>query len=146
MTIKKYGSDREQFINDLMKLMVPVKGGTIELRDYINMNKWLSSDYSLSDPGSIKKVITWTETIGPFHVMKYPVTQHLYHFVMHNEVEPYVYNNLPITDVSWIDSLAFCNELSRILGRTECYTITNESENTTYNKEANGFRLLSDAE
>ena len=33
-----------------------------------------------------------------------------------------------------------------MLGRTECYTITNESENTIYNNKANGFRLLSDAE
>ena len=94
----------------------------VELRDYINMNKWISSDYTLSDPGrgSDKKVITWTETIEPFYVMKYPVTQHLYHFVMHEEeVEPNV-NNLPITEVSWLDSLVFCNALSRILGRTEC--------------------------
>jgi formylglycine-generating enzyme required for sulfatase activity len=33
-----------------------------------------------------------------------------------------------------------------MLGRTECYTITNESENTVFNKKADGFRLLTDAE
>ncbi|QKS46611.1 SUMF1/EgtB/PvdO family nonheme iron enzyme [Paenibacillus cellulosilyticus] len=131
-----------------MKLMVPIEGGTIELRDYMNMNKWLSSDYTLSDPGrgSKRTVITWTETIEPFHVMKYPVTQHLYHSVMYDqEVEP-IMNTLPITEVSWLDSIVFCNELSRLFGRTECYTITKESKNTIFNAKTNGFRLLSDAE
>ncbi|CAM4470755.1 SUMF1/EgtB/PvdO family nonheme iron enzyme [Paenibacillus xylanexedens] len=78
--------------------------------------------------------------------MKYPVTQQLYHFVMHEEeIEPIV-SKLPITEVSWMDAITFCNELSRKLGRMECYTVTNESENTIFNKIANGFRLLSDAE
>ncbi|MHA6484551.1 formylglycine-generating enzyme family protein [Paenibacillus sp. strain BS8-2] len=129
-----------------MNLMVPVKGGSIELRDYVNTNKWLSSDYKLSNPGSHKKEITWTETIEHFYVMKYPVTQQLYHFVMNEEEIAPMLNNLPITDVSWLDSISFCNTLSRMLGKTECYTITNESVNTIYNKAANGFRLLSDAE
>lgn len=102
MTIGKYGNDRERFLKDLMKLMVPIEGGIVELRDYINMNKWLSSDYTLSDPGrgSDKKVITWTETIEPLYVMKYPVTQQLYHFVMHGEEVELNVNNLPITNVS----------------------------------------------
>ncbi len=145
MKIPKYENDRERFLKELIHLMVSIKGGTIELRDYINMDKWLSSDYTLSNPGSVKKAITWSEMIEPFHVMKYPVTQHLYHLVMHEEVEMSV-DHLPMTEVSWIDSIIFCNKLSRMLGRTECYTITNESEKTTYNKTANGFRLLTDAE
>lgn len=57
MTIQKYGSDRERLLKELMNLMVPVKGGTIELRDYVNTNKWLSSDYTLSNPGSNKKLL-----------------------------------------------------------------------------------------
>jgi hypothetical protein len=38
MKIGKYGSDRERFLKDLLNLMVPIEGGTVELRDYINMN------------------------------------------------------------------------------------------------------------
>src|SRR5690554_6063879 len=148
MTISKYESNREQFLKDIMNLMVPIEGGTVELRDYMNNNKWLSSNSTLSDPGrgSDKRVITWTEAIEPFYVMKYPVTEHLYHFVMHKEESDPNVNNLPITEVSWLDSIHFCNALSRIIGRTECYTISTESENTIYNHKANGFRLLSDAE
>lgn len=36
--------------------------------------------------------------------------------------------------------------MSKLLGRSECYLITDESENTKYNAQANGFRLLTDAE
>lgn len=133
---------------DIMNLMVPIQGGTVELRDYVNVNKWLSSDYTLSDPGrgNDRKVITWTETIEPFYVMKYPITQHLYRYVMHGEEEASHFSNRPITEVSWVDAILFCNELSRMFGRTECYSVTNESVNTIYNNQANGFRLLSDAE
>lgn len=147
MTIRNR-NDRERFFKEVMKLMIPIEGGNVELRDYINMNKWLSTDYTLSDPGrgGDRKVIAWTETIEPFYVMKYPVTQHLYHYVMHEEeIEPNV-KNLPITGVSWSDSIVFCNALSRMFGRSECYSISIESENTIYHNEANGFRLLSDAE
>ncbi|APO46126.1 hypothetical protein BS614_20235 [Paenibacillus xylanexedens] len=39
----------------------------------------------------------------------FPVTQQLYHFVMHEEeIEPIV-SKLPITEVSWMDAIAFCN-------------------------------------
>jgi formylglycine-generating enzyme required for sulfatase activity len=148
MTIGKYGSEHERFINDLMNLMVPIEGGTVELRDYVNKKKWLSSNYTLSDPGrgSDRQVITWTETLEPFYVMKYPVTRRLYHFVMHpEEVEPAI-DTLPITEVSWLEALVFCNKLSSIVGRTECYTIASESGDALYNSKANGFRLLSDAE
>lgn len=148
MTSGMFESDNERFLKKVMDLMVPLESETVELRDYINTNKWVSSDYTLANPGrgSDRKVITWSEKIESFYVMKYPVTQNLYYAVMHGcEVEPNV-SNLPVTNVSWIDSLVFCNALSRILGRTECYTITNESENTIYNNKEDGFRLLTDAE
>lgn len=135
-------------IQDIMNLMVPLEGGTVALRDYVNPNKWLSSDYTLSNPGSgsSREVITWTETIEPFYVMRVPVTRELYYDVVHGGAVQPGTGNLPMTEVSWADSVAFCNELSRKVGRTECYAISSESENTIYNREANGFRLLTDAE
>lgn len=143
------GNNGERDLIEIMNLMVPIEGGTVELRDYVNRNKWLSSNYTLSDPGrgSDREVITWSETIEPIYVMKYPVTRHLYHLVMNEEeVDPLSGSNLPITEVTWLDTIVFCNKLSRRLNRTECYTITNETENIIYNKNANGFRLLTDAE
>lgn len=73
--MEKYGSDKARFLKEIMDLMVPIEVGSIELRDFLNTDKWLSTDYTLSNPGSSKKTITWTEAIEPFHVMKYPVTQ-----------------------------------------------------------------------
>ncbi len=148
MILRNYGGDSELFHTDIMNLMVPIEGGTVELRDYINTTKWVSSDYTLADPGrgTDRKVMAWTEMIEPFYVMKYPVTQHLYHLVMQEEALESNRSNLPITEVSWLDSLAFCNKLSRVLGRDECYTIRKESEKTIYHNTANGFRLLTDAE
>lgn len=119
------------------------------MRDYRNTNKWISSNYKLADPGrgTDREVTTWTETIEPCYVMKYPVTRRLYHAVMEGEafLEASA-NNLPVTEVSWLDAVAFCNRLSSMLNREECYTIANESANTAYNRQANGFRLLTDAE
>lgn len=51
MTFGKYGGDRERLLEEVMNSMVLIEGGTVDLRDYINTNKWLSSDYTLSDPG-----------------------------------------------------------------------------------------------
>lgn len=148
MVIKKFDNDNERSLEDMMNWMVPIEGGIVELRDFTNMNKWVSSDYTLSDPGrgTDRKVMTWTEKIAPFFVMKYPLTQQLYNLVVNEEVKKLDANNLPITGVSWLDAINFCNSLSRILGRTECYTLSNESEHTVFNDKANGFRLLSDAE
>lgn len=148
MTIRKYGGDRERILEDAVKWMVPIEGGTVELRDYTNVNQWFSTNYTLSDPGrgTDRKVVIWTETIASFYVMKYPVTEQLYHLVMHEDAMNMSGSKLPITGVSWLDAIEFCNTLSRRLGKTECYTISNESENTVFNHKANGFRLLSDAE
>jgi formylglycine-generating enzyme required for sulfatase activity len=38
----------------------------------------------------------------------------------------------------------FCNRLSKLEGYTECYTIN--GNNVTWNKSANGYRLLTEAE
>lgn len=91
-------------LDNLMDLMVPIEGGTVDLRDYRNRNKWLSSDYTLSDPGrgSEREVTTWTETVEPFYVMKVPVTRRLYHEVMNQEELESNVNDLPMTEVSWV--------------------------------------------
>lgn len=144
----KIGFGTGRFSEDVIRLMVPIEGGTVELRDYMNRNKWFSSDYTLADPGRERdrKLIIRTETIDPFYVMKYPVTKGLYYDVIFEKELAANEMNLPMTEVSWTDAIVFCNQLSKILGRTECYTSNFESEYTSYNHNANGFRLLTDAE
>lgn len=146
--MNRFTAEHNQFREHVTNWMVPIAGGSVELRDYINMNKWMSSDYTLADPGrgTARKMITRTETIAPFYVMKYPVTKGLYEYVMLEKETAPAETNLPMTEVSWIDALVFCNELSTLIGRTECYNIQSDSEHTEYNAQANGFRLLTDAE
>lgn len=132
----------------VMQLMVPIAGGTVELSDFVNTGKWMSTNHTLADPGSekTKQRVTRTETVASFHVMKYPVTRGLYHAVMDGKDVATAEKNLPASDVSWSDAIAFCNKLSAELGRTPCYNIASESADTVFDREANGFRLLTDAE
>lgn len=146
--MKDSGAGTDQFREDVIQLMVPIAGGTVKLRDFKNMNQWFSSNYTLADPGREKdrQIITRTAKIDPFYVMKYPVTKGLYRHVMYDKGVASAKTNLPMTEVSWIDAIIFCNRLSTMLGRTACYIIHSESEHTVFNEQANGFRLLTDAE
>ena len=49
-------------------------------------------------------------------------------------------------DVSWNKAILFCNLLSRHLGLKECYSISDDGENVVWNREANGYRLPTEAE
>lgn len=133
--------------DSLIRGMIPIPGGTVKMSDFVNPGKWMSSDHTLADPGRARKQrITRTQMIAPFHVMKFPVTQGLYHLIMRGKEVAPEEKNLPVSNVSWTDTIAFCNRLSTDLGRTACYAIAEESERTVFDGKANGFRLLTDAE
>ena len=53
-------------------------------------------------------------------------------------------DNLPLTQISWYDSISICNWLSLMDGFEAVYTI--DGENITVNWEANGYRLPTEAE
>ena len=53
-------------------------------------------------------------------------------------------DNLPLTQISWYDSISICNWLSLMDGFELVYTI--EGENITVNWEATGYRLPTEAE
>jgi formylglycine-generating enzyme required for sulfatase activity len=50
----------------------------------------------------------------------------------------------PVTNVTWIDAIEFCNALSRLAGRKPCYTTTPDS--TVWALDADGFRLPQETE
>ena len=74
----------------------------------------------------------------------YPVTQELWDTVMKNKLT-YAYVDMsPVVKVTWLDCIQFCNRLSVLEGFVPVYDITGE---TAYcNWEANGYRLLTEAE
>ncbi len=113
-----------QVINDLL---VKVPQGTAEMRD-----------------DRINKV--WKIELDSFQLSKFPVTQSLYESIMGENPSMRKGNSLPVENVSWIDAVTFCNQLSESLEQTKCYNIDLKSGNISYNTDASGYRLPTEAE
>ena len=52
----------------------------------------------------------------------------------------------PVVNVSWIDAVKFCNNLSEMLALEKCYTLNSVSEKITVDVSKDGFRLPTDGE
>jgi formylglycine-generating enzyme required for sulfatase activity len=97
-------------------------------------------------------------TVSGFSMGRYEVTRAEYRAVMGRNPSHFSGDNLPVGLVSWYDAIAYCNALSIREGLTPAYTIDNRSDpnNTsstddlkwtvTWNREANGYRLPTEAE
>jgi formylglycine-generating enzyme required for sulfatase activity len=88
-------------------------------------------------------------TLNSFYMGKYPVTQAEYQEVMgknpsHHRGPPGTPRNLPVEQVSWFDAIEYCNKRSVKEGLAPCYTVNGNS--VTWNREANGYRLPTEAE
>jgi formylglycine-generating enzyme required for sulfatase activity len=81
---------------------------------------------------------------------KYEVTQKEYQEVMGTNPSnfkgdlPAQAGNLPVEQVSWYDAVEYCNKRSQKEGLTPAYTIN--GTNVTWNRNANGYRLPTEAE
>jgi formylglycine-generating enzyme required for sulfatase activity len=83
-------------------------------------------------------------TVSSFYMGKYPVTQKEYQEVMGTNPSNFKGDNLPVETVSWYDAVNYCNRLSQREGLTPAYTIN--GTNVTWNSNANGYRLPTEAE
>ncbi|MEX0662368.1 MAG: formylglycine-generating enzyme family protein [Balneolaceae bacterium] len=106
--------------------MVEIPRGNIELRDDRIKEKW-----------SVK--------IEPFLLHKYPVTQALYFEITNENPSTFKGNALPVETVTFKEAVIFCNILSTQNGLSPCYVVQ-ESEEITFVKTADGFRLPTEAE
>jgi len=106
-------------------------------------------------------------TVSSFYMSKYNVTQKEYMDVMGENPSFFQGDNLPVEKVSWYDVIEYCNRLSEREGLTPVYTINKNQIDpnnlnvisrsnqydpdslrwiVTWDKNANGYRLPTEAE
>jgi formylglycine-generating enzyme required for sulfatase activity len=98
-------------------------------------------------------------TVRSFYMGKYEVTQKEYQEVMGANPSDFKGGRLPVDQVSWYDAVEYCNKRSQKEGLTPAYTINKDLEDpyntdkfdetkwtVTLNKEADGYRLPTEAE
>jgi len=109
--------------------MIDVPGGEIVLRD----------------EGSKRE---WKVEVRPFRMTPHPVTRGLYRTVRGAVPDNPAGVRAPVTDVSWIDAVHFCNILSQASGLRPCYTFGDDPDarEVVCDWNADGFRLPTEAE
>lgn len=80
-----------------------------------------------------------------FLVSETPITQEIWEKVMNQQPSWFKGQNRPVENISWWDAVRFCNQFSTLDGLTPVYHIE-EERMLSWNPEANGYRLLTDAE
>ncbi|MDR2597119.1 MAG: formylglycine-generating enzyme family protein [Treponema sp.] len=112
-----------------------------------------------SEPERDSNELQHTVTVSGFYMGKYEVTQADYEAVMGTNPSNFKGSNLPVENVSWYDAVEYCNKLSQKEELTPAYTIDksrsdpnnkNHNDNVrwlvTWNQNANGYRLPTEAE
>lgn len=83
-------------------------------------------------------------SLSSFYADAYEVTQKSFQSVMGRNPSVFKGDNLPVENVSWFDAIEYCNRLSEKEGLEKCYIV--RGKDVTWNREANGYRLLTEAE
>ena len=83
-------------------------------------------------------------TVSPFYLARFPVTQAEYEEITGRKPSHYMGADLPVEQVNWFDAVNYCNRRSEKEGLTPAYTVNGNS--VTWNSEANGYRLPTEAE
>lgn len=107
--------------------MIIIPAGEIELRDDRTKEKW-------------------TVEIDQFLLSRFLVTQSLYFEVTKEDPSAFKGDLLPVETISFRDAVVFCNTLSIKANIKPYYLYTNGSEEITFDKNANGYRLPTEAE
>jgi formylglycine-generating enzyme required for sulfatase activity len=85
-------------------------------------------------------------TVSTFYMGKYEVTQKEYEEIMGTNPSELKGPNLPVENVSWFDTVEYCNKRSQKEGLTPAYTVSGRGGPVTWNRNANGYRLPTEAE
>ena len=83
-------------------------------------------------------------SVNDFYVSAYEVTQEEYENIMGNNPSNFKGSKLPVENLTWYEAIEYCNKLSEKNNLTPVYEI--DGEKVTWNRNANGYRLLTEAE
>src|SRR5690606_23798597 len=89
---------------------------------------------------------TWQTEISSFLLAPVPVTRRLYESITHRTIDEHIPLEAPVVNVSWLDAVSFCNEMSIANGLTPCYSNIEDEEAVLCNWQADGYRLPTEAE
>jgi formylglycine-generating enzyme required for sulfatase activity len=87
--------------------------------------------------------------VSDFSIGRYEVTQKEYREVMGTDPSEFKgEDTLPVEQVSWFDAIEYCNRRSLMEKLTPAYTVSGsgDSREVTWNREAKGYRLPTEAE
>jgi formylglycine-generating enzyme required for sulfatase activity len=87
-------------------------------------------------------------TISDFYMGKHEVTQKEYREIMNIRPGNFQGDALPVENVTWFEAIQYCNERSKKEGLTPAYGMTGSGEtlSVSWNRDANGYRLPTEAE
>ena len=91
---------------------------------------------------------TWTAEVAPFLLAATPVTRELHLALTGHAPGAPGAPLLPVTEISWLEAVRFCNLLSEASGLTPCYTLTDDpnAQDVACDPHADGYRLPTEAE
>lgn len=119
-------------VSEIKNEMIRISGGTFTMGSPIG------------ERGRRSDEVQYQVTLNTFFISKCEVMQDEYQRVMGKNPSHFNGNNLPVTTVSWYDAIEYCNKRSEQEGLSPAYTIN--GENVTWNRNANGYRLPTEAE
>lgn len=90
----------------------------------------------------------WPVDVAAFLLAPHPVTRELYADIIGAAPASSAGPRTPVTEVSWIDVVRFCNRLSAAAGLRPCYSEVDEpdAQEVVCDWQADGYRLPSEAE
>jgi formylglycine-generating enzyme required for sulfatase activity len=101
-----------------------------------------------SEPGREDDETRHLVRVSDFFISRYEVTQEEYREVMGADLSEFKGDSLPVEQVSWFDAIEYCNRRSLMEDLIPAYTVSGSGDrrDVTWNRDANGYRLPTEAE
>ena len=109
----------------------------IKTKSGIEMVLLPGGDFMMGEPGRGHKIV-----LSPFYIDKYEVTQEMFRKLELPNPSHFKGDRNPVEMVAWVNAAVYCNERSLEEGLVRCYN----EDTWECNFEANGYRLLTEAE